>query len=442
MDRTVRIAGHMLLMAGLSDPAALAGQDDLSEYPGPFPGGYPAMSGIGGSGKMYMESYFPPPVTASPTYPAFSPDGALIAFAYQGRIWAVPAEGGVARQLTSGAGYHSMPSWSSDGRHVAYAADVDPQPRHLPARPRDGRVPPADGRSRDRHASTVFSRRVPDPVHDRTGRDVRPVGVRPRDGNPGVRHRPPAGERHGRRLDRRHGRHRLRLQAGGGGAGLGLAVAMERGDRRGRTPHPHRDELPGLSRRGPARRFGRVRHGRVGEQRHLPGPDLPGGRSAGPLEPGDPAGAAHAHPHGRVLPLVVAGRGAPRLRPKRGRPRRGPDDGRRDGVRALHDGPGRRRARPRADRGLCVVRADGPGPGPRERCERAAAPVPHLSRGVGWTQLLPGRELSARPQRARGLLLPHGRQLLGHPPGRDGRTGGVARIRVRAGHADGRGARR
>jgi TolB protein len=74
---------------------------------------------------MYMESYFPPPVTASPTYPAWSPDGESLAFAYQGRIWLVPVEGGVARQITAGPGYHSQPTWSPDGRQLAYAADVD-----------------------------------------------------------------------------------------------------------------------------------------------------------------------------------------------------------------------------------------------------------------------------------------------------------------------------
>ncbi len=68
---------------------------------------------------------FPPHVTASPTYPAWSADGGSIAFAYQGRIWVIPVEGGTARQVTTGPGYHSRPSWSPDGRRIAYAADVD-----------------------------------------------------------------------------------------------------------------------------------------------------------------------------------------------------------------------------------------------------------------------------------------------------------------------------
>ena len=87
-------------------------------------------------------------------------------------------------------------------------------------------------------------------------------------------------------------------------------------------------------------------------------------------------------------------------------------------------------------------RADGPGPGARERRERAAASVARLPQRLRRAQLLPRRQLPTRPQRARGLLLPHGRQLLRHAPGGDGRTRGVARLRVRAGHADGRRARR
>ncbi len=118
MRWTLRLCGSLLLVG-----SPLYAQE-LTDYPSPFIGGYPSMNG-GGAGKMYMESYFPPPVTASPTYPAWAPDGGSIAFAYQGRIWAVASEGGVARQLTTGPGYHSQPSWSPDGRYIAYAADVD-----------------------------------------------------------------------------------------------------------------------------------------------------------------------------------------------------------------------------------------------------------------------------------------------------------------------------
>ena len=121
--RPVRLTGK-LFVSLLMIAGPLTAQQGL-EYPDPFPGGYPSMDGSSGAGKMYMESYFPPPVTASPTYPAWSPDGESLAFAYQGRIWQVAVEGGAARQLTTGPGYHSQPSWSPDGRRVAYAADVE-----------------------------------------------------------------------------------------------------------------------------------------------------------------------------------------------------------------------------------------------------------------------------------------------------------------------------
>ena len=119
---SIRIAPAAALLALSASTPTSAQQYD---YPDPFPGGYPNLSGSSGAGRMYMESYFPPPVTASPTYPAWSPDGESIAFAYQGRIWVVPVEGGTARQVTSGPGYHSQPSWSPDGAHIAYAADID-----------------------------------------------------------------------------------------------------------------------------------------------------------------------------------------------------------------------------------------------------------------------------------------------------------------------------
>jgi len=115
----MKFPAAVLAVAALTALPARTGSTQQYEYPDPFPGGYPSLAGVSNAGRMYMESYFPPPVTASPTYPAWSPDGESIAFAYQGRIWVVPAEGGTARQVTSGPGYHSQPSWSPDGGQLA-----------------------------------------------------------------------------------------------------------------------------------------------------------------------------------------------------------------------------------------------------------------------------------------------------------------------------------
>ena len=57
-------------------------------------------------------------------YPAISPDGRQIAFAFEGNVFVVPSEGGTARLLV-GNGHHSFrPVWSPDGRNIAYASDV------------------------------------------------------------------------------------------------------------------------------------------------------------------------------------------------------------------------------------------------------------------------------------------------------------------------------
>lgn len=56
-------------------------------------------------------------------YPALSPDGRQIAFAYRGDLYVVDAEGGQARRLTSGASHDFAPVWSPDSRTIAYASD-------------------------------------------------------------------------------------------------------------------------------------------------------------------------------------------------------------------------------------------------------------------------------------------------------------------------------
>ena len=55
-------------------------------------------------------------------YPAISPDGSTIAFAYKGDIYSVPATGGEARQLTTNSAYDSHPVWSPDGTKIAFAS--------------------------------------------------------------------------------------------------------------------------------------------------------------------------------------------------------------------------------------------------------------------------------------------------------------------------------
>lgn len=54
---------------------------------------------------------------------SISPDGKTVAFAYQGDIYTVPAEGGQARQITAGPAYDSDPLWAPDGRTIVFTSD-------------------------------------------------------------------------------------------------------------------------------------------------------------------------------------------------------------------------------------------------------------------------------------------------------------------------------
>ena len=56
-------------------------------------------------------------------YPAISPDGAQIAFNYKGNIYLVSSNGGKANAITTHAAHDFMPTWSPDGKTIAFASN-------------------------------------------------------------------------------------------------------------------------------------------------------------------------------------------------------------------------------------------------------------------------------------------------------------------------------
>jgi len=56
-------------------------------------------------------------------YSAISPDGSMIAFAFQGDLWVVSAKGGKADRITNNDAYDVSPVWSPDGKNIAFASD-------------------------------------------------------------------------------------------------------------------------------------------------------------------------------------------------------------------------------------------------------------------------------------------------------------------------------
>jgi dipeptidyl aminopeptidase/acylaminoacyl peptidase len=55
--------------------------------------------------------------------PALSGDGRRVAYALEGRIYVVPAQGGEPRQVTTGASSASEPRWSRDGKSLYFLSD-------------------------------------------------------------------------------------------------------------------------------------------------------------------------------------------------------------------------------------------------------------------------------------------------------------------------------
>ncbi|MBL8291496.1 MAG: PD40 domain-containing protein, partial [Bryobacterales bacterium] len=71
----------------------------------------------------YMYSYYVPPSASTPWRPAWSPDGKDLVFGMSGSLWRIRVGDTTAYELTSNRTYDSSPSYSPDGRFIAYTTE-------------------------------------------------------------------------------------------------------------------------------------------------------------------------------------------------------------------------------------------------------------------------------------------------------------------------------
>jgi TolB protein len=74
-------------------------------------------------GNYMLNFYLPPSGSSTPWWPSWSPDGKWIAFAMDGSLWKMGLGETVAQEMVYSKEYLSSPEWSPDGKWLVYTAD-------------------------------------------------------------------------------------------------------------------------------------------------------------------------------------------------------------------------------------------------------------------------------------------------------------------------------
>jgi imidazolonepropionase-like amidohydrolase/Tol biopolymer transport system component len=108
--------------------------------------------------------------TAMPRFASVSPDGRQVVFESLGKLWLKPMSGGAARRLTNaGDGFELFPSWSRDGRQIAFVAWSDDELGQIRTVAGSGGRPRDVTRQRGHYARPRFSPDGRTIVFERTG---------------------------------------------------------------------------------------------------------------------------------------------------------------------------------------------------------------------------------------------------------------------------------
>ncbi|MDQ4121752.1 MAG: CehA/McbA family metallohydrolase [Acidobacteriota bacterium] len=93
----------------------------ISEADGQWTNRYPKVANI--SHHVYLEGYNLPILNQGVSDPAISPNNRTIAFAARGWLWLMDITTREARRVTRGGGIDSRPTWSPDGKQLAFVRD-------------------------------------------------------------------------------------------------------------------------------------------------------------------------------------------------------------------------------------------------------------------------------------------------------------------------------